>query len=315
MNMRRVSHPCQNQRHAQSGSALLVVLLMLGTIAALATVVSRSVSGALLEMTAARLSSQDQWDLRTGIELGVATIHRLGQAMRSAEASVSLPDRRIHVRIINERARIDLNAASSAVLSALLQANGIAERDAAALAQNVLEWRGGSAARQPTLTGDDRQFPTFTGVGVAELRPDTELRTAPRQMAGTRFFFHPVQLASVPGFSGRLVSRLLPLVTVANGTNRVDPFIASRRVVMALPGVSPATADAFLHDREANSGQELAVKMLGVADALVTSSAAAGWRIEITSTRQARTYRSEAVVAVLDGDSQAYRVLYVLDAQ
>jgi hypothetical protein len=38
-------------------------------------------------------------------------------------------------------------------------------------------------------------------------------------------------------------------------------------------------------------------------------------RIEITSTRQARTYRSEAVVAVLDGDSQPYRVVYVLDAQ
>ena len=315
MTIRPVSQLCQNRCRAQEGSALLVVLLMLGTIAALAAVVSRSVSGALLEMTAARLTSQDQWDLRTGIELGVATIHKLGQGMRSAEASVSLPDRRIRVRMTNERARIDLNAASSAVMSALLQASGVPEREAAALAQNVLEWRGGSASRQPTPTGDDRQFQTFTGVGVTDLRPDSELRTAPRQMAGTRFFFHPVQLTSVPGFSGRLVSGLLPLVTVANGTNRVDPFIASRGVVMALPGVSPATADAFLHDREGNSGHELAIKMLGVAEAMVTSSAAAGWRIEITSTRQARTYRSEAVVAVLDGDSQPYRVVYVLDAQ
>jgi hypothetical protein len=53
---------------------------------------------------------------------------------------------------------------------------------------------------------------------------------------------------------------------------------------------------------------------LGVPEELVTSTAAAGWRIQIRSTSLAgRIYRCEAVIAVLDGDSEPYRVLYVFD--
>lgn len=306
---------CCNRRRAQRGSALLVVLLMLGMIAALAAAVSRSVSGAALEMSAAQLTARRESDLRSGIELGALAILRLGGAMRSAEASMSLHDRRIHVRVTNERARIDLNTASAAVLTALLVANGVIEGDANALAQSVIEWRGGSASQQLTApTGDDWRFSTLAKLGSMDPRPDSELRKAPQQTVGTRFFLHPVQLTSVPGFSKALVSRILPFVTVANGSNQVDPYIASRGVLQALPGVSPATVDAFLSARDGNSGRELAVKLLGVPEGLVTSSAAAGWRIEISTVEQGgRAYRSEAVVAVLDGDSEPYRVLYVLD--
>jgi general secretion pathway protein K len=303
--------------HAQRGSAMLVVLVMLGTIAALAAVVSRSVSGAALEMSAARLTAQHEWDLRAGMELGVATIHQLSEGMRSAEASMSLLGRRIHVRVTNERARIDLNTASPSVLSSLFAANGVIASDAAILAQSVVEWRGGSASQQLTApTHDDRRSSGLATPGGSDLQPDTELRKAPQRVVGTRFFLHPMQLASVPGFSKAQVARLLPLITVANGTNQVDPYIASQGVLLALPRVSPASVDAFLAARDGNSGRELAIKLLGVAEALVTSSAAAGWRIEITSVGQGgRIHRSEAVVAVLDGYGDPYRVLYVLDGQ
>jgi general secretion pathway protein K len=297
----------------QRGSALLVVLLLLGAIAALAVVAARSVSGAALEMGAARLAAQREWDLRAGIELGVAAIHKLGAEMRSAEAAVSLSDRRIHVQVTNERARIDLNAANPTVLSALLVANGIVDGEAMALAQNVVEWRGGSASQRLTApSADDGRISTFGRLAGTELRPDAELRKAPQQVVGTRFFLHPMQLSSVPGFSKALVTRILPLITVANGSGQVDPAIAPRAVLLALPGVSPASVDAFVRARDGNTGQALAVKLLGVGEALVTSRAAAGWRIEVTSIAHGgSTYRSEGVVAVIDGDSEPYRVLYV----
>jgi general secretion pathway protein K len=300
---------------AQRGSALLVVLLMLGTIAALAAVAARSVSGAAIEMGAAQMMARHESDLRTGIELGVVAILKLGEGMRSAEASVNLPGRRVHARVTNERARIDLNTASPAVLAALLKSNGVIDSDAVALANNVAEWRGGSASQVLGTPADhDQAAAGFARSSAIELPPNSELRKAPKQTVGTRFFLHPMQLASVPGFSKALVTRILPLLTVANGTNQLDPFIAARGVLLALPGVSPTTVDAFLGARQGNTGQELAVKLLGVADTLVNSSAAASWRIEITSVEQAgRTYRGEAVVAVLDGDSELYRVLYVLE--
>jgi len=306
-----------DRRRAQKGSALLVVLLMLGMIAALAAVVARSVSGAALEMSAAQLTARRESNLRAGIELGAVAILKLGDTMRSAEASLRLPGRRIQVRVTNERARIDLNTASAAVLTALLVANGVIESDANALAQSVVEWRGGSASQQLAApTADNWRFSTFANFGSMDSRPEGDLRKAPQQTVGTRFFLHPIQLTSVPGFSIELVRKILPLVTVANGSNQVDLYIASPGVLQALPGVSPATVDAFLSTRDGNSGRELAVKLLGVPEALVTSTAAAGWRIQIsTIEEEGRAYRSEAVIAVLEGDSEPYRVLYVLDGQ
>jgi general secretion pathway protein K len=287
---------------------------MLGTIAALAVVVSRSVSGAALEVSASQLTARRESDLSAGVELGALAVLRTGKAMRSAEASVALPGRRIHVRVTNERARIDLNTATPALLSSLLKANGVIDADAVAMSQSVVEWRGGSASQQlAALKGDEGQFTGFARPAGIDPHPDAEFRKAPERMVGTRFFFHPMQLASVPGFSKSLVTKLLPLVTVANGAGQLDPYIASPGVLLALPGVSPATVDAFLNARDGNSGRELALKLLGVADALVTSTASPGWRIEITSVgHEGRIRRGEAVIAVLDGDSEPYRVLYVL---
>jgi general secretion pathway protein K len=296
--------------HGQQGSALLVVLLMLGMIAALAAVVVRAVSGAALEMSVSQLSARKEWDVRTGIELGVAAVRQLGPTVRIAEASVNLPDRRIQVRITNERARIDLNAASQAVLSALLKANDASDADA--LAQQAIEWRGGSPGHKSTgLDGDS--FSSFGSSSGFELRPDTELRKAPAQGVGTRFFYHPAQLESVLGFSGSLVARLLPLISVANGTNQVDPSIAPRPVLMALPGTTAATVDAFLEARERDSDPELAIKLLGLSETLVSSKAAVGWRLQISSAGAAGNHRAEAIVALLEGDGQPYRVLYVSD--
>lgn len=300
------------QTGSQRGSALLVVLMMLGTIGALAAIAARSVSSAAVEMAAFQRNARNAWDLRTGIELGVAAIQRLGERVRSAEASLSLADRRIQVRITNERARIDLNAASQAAFSALLKASGVL--DSENLAHSLVEWRGGSTAR-PAAGARGGQSGMFAAADSFELRPDTEFRKAPAQGVAARFFLHPFQLRSVPGFSASLVDRLLPLITVANGTGQVDPFVATRAVLMALPGTSPATVDAFVEARETSSAGELAIKLLGVAPSLMNSRAAPGWRLEISSTGGGRTYRCEAVVALLEGDSQPYRVLYVRDVQ
>src|SRR5262249_30272012 len=111
----------RSSHRGRDGSALLVVLVMLGVIAILAAAVARSVSGAALELSASRASAESDSDLRAGIELGVAAILKLGNDMRSAEASANLRGRRIAVRVTNERARIDLNRAKLDLLSGLLK--------------------------------------------------------------------------------------------------------------------------------------------------------------------------------------------------
>jgi general secretion pathway protein K len=302
--------------NARRGSALLVVLVMLGMIAALAAVISRSVSAAALEVSATRASSESEADLRAGIELGVATILKLGKEMRSADAAADLAKRRITVHVTNERARIDLNTANVSVLTALLQANGITQSEADELAANVAEWRGGSASQNLTVPKEEdrlgAQLPRLGGMDT----PVGSEKEAPKQVIGSRFFFHPMQLASVPGFTKTLVRTILASLTIANGSGQVDPTIASARVLEALPGTSPSKVDAFLEAREGNTSRDTAILMLGVDKELITARASDGWRLQIVSTTSGgRTHRSEAVIAVSKSDSEPYKVVYVTDDQ
>ena len=148
----------------RSGSTLLVVLVILGMIAILATAVARSVSGAALELSSARSAAQDESDLRAGIELGVAAILKLGDNMRRANAAADLSGRRLRVRVTNERGRIDLNAAKADILTGLLKAIDVDDAEAASLASNLVEWRGGANQEQ-----HEQEAPTGNQQGMGVL--------------------------------------------------------------------------------------------------------------------------------------------------
>lgn len=298
------------------GSALLVVLIMLGIIAVLAAAVARSVSGAALELSSARTVSQTETDLRAGIELGAAAILKLGDDMRGADASADLKGRRISVRITNERARIDINKAKVDMLTGLLKAEGFDDNEAASLAANVIEWRGGAGSRkQPTMALAESHFdalPQSINLGPQGRFAD---KTAAPQMPTLRLFIHPLQLTSVPGFSKGLVKRLFPALTVANGSEKINPFIASPKVLTALPGASSDSVELFLDNRDANVSHDMAIQILRADKQVLSEESASGWRLEITSTpRTGRPRHSEAIIAGVKGDGdEPYHVLYVLD--
>jgi general secretion pathway protein K len=305
-----------NRNVNRRGSALLVVLIMIGVIALLASAVARSVSSAALELSVAHVTSGADSDLRAGIELGVAAILNLGDKMRSADTAVDLRKRRIAVRVTNERARIDLNKAKAEVLIGLFKTVGLDDNEAASLAGDVVDWRGGDASQKPAVSQLDQQhlgaLPSSLGFDTpAGLDPSD----TPKRTPGLHLFFHPIQLLSVPGFSKRLVERLFPSLTIANGEGQINPFIAAPNVLNAMPGASPANVDAFLDARDGNVSRETAILLLGVDKDLLSEDAANGWRLQITSTpRDGRPRHSEAIIATLESDRrQPYRVLYVID--
>jgi type II secretory pathway component PulK len=303
------------RENSRSGSTLLVVLVILGVIAVLATAVARSVSGAALELSSARSAAENESDLRAGIELGVGAILKLGDTMRRANASADLSGRRLTVRVTNERARIDLNRAKATVVTGLLKAVNVDDTEAALLASNIVQWRGGGSEESDAPLDNQRSL----GVLSQSVTMNTPLGLAANQPAArtpaVRFFSHPIQLAMVPGFSAGIVRRLFPLVTVANGTNTINPFIAPREVLSALPDVSSSAVEAFIGSQGENVGRDTAIQLLGADMTLLSEERAGGWRLEITSkSRLGAARHSEAVVAgVDDSGGEPYRVLYVID--
>jgi len=290
---------------ARRGSALLVVVLTLGMLGYLAVIVTRSVSGAAIEMNSARAAIQSEADLRAGIELGVAAIRGAGPDMRSANAVADLPGRTITVRITNERGRIDLNVANVAVLAGLLNISKARAADASTLAKGIRDWRAGF---EPESV--DEVVPNAMNAGFT--RRSSANKPATGRVVAARLFSHPLQLAAIPGFTPKLMSDIAPFVTVASGSTQIDPFIAPDPVLLALPGISQDRIQDFRN--APSSKRDAAIRLLGAPATSFTADASSGWRLQIRSrSKSGRERVSEAVIALPKGDSEPYRVLYITE--
>ena len=125
-----------------------------------------------------------------------------------------------------------------------------------------------------------------------------------------RIFVHPLQLASINGFSNSLVARMMPFLTVANTVGNID--LGSS---VGGAGICARRTDRRLSRSASTRGEraETAVELLGAPESLVTTDAAQGWRSITSTPRSGRVRHSEAVVVLLDNDTQPYRLLYVMD--
>jgi type II secretory pathway component PulK len=301
------------------GSALLIVVLLLGTIAALVAVVSRSVSGSAMEAMVLLDEGRAESALRSGIDVGVAGILKSGVRARVVETAVELIDSQLFVRASNESARIDLNTSPRPLLAGLIRESGITPGAADVLAARILDWRAGPGVQQEMewpAAGSQRNSPAKISSASA-VSPHLNSTTGPaagRAVRAERVFVHPLQLASIDGFSNALIVRMMPFLTVANTVGNINPDLASDEVLAAL-GASPERIDAFREIRRGGAtSRETAVELLGIPKSLVTADAAQGWRIEITSTpRSGRVRHSEAVVLLVKNDTRPYRLLYVMD--
>jgi general secretion pathway protein K len=190
---------------------------------------------------------------------------------------------RVTVAIADEAGKVDLNLAPVDLLTGLFEAVGEPREAAALIACNVLYQRGdyGSDCPQPDVDHVGRRFTV------------TE------------------ELAEVPGVGGTLYDRVAPYVTVATGASAIDPRVAARAVLLAIPGATAGLVDAFLDSRKTWSD-------LGVDDAGTLASAAPYVMISphrdftiaaTATTSDGARYRAELQVRLTGRAAQPYQVI------
>ena len=171
------------------GSALVLALwiaLLLGVAGLAATRLAALGAGsARVEMDLARARAAAE----SGIWAGAHLLAAQPREARPPQAkfAFALGGAQVAVRATDEDGRLDLNAAPEALLAALLQATGLAEREAAELAMRVAEWR--RSERQGAGRGPDGPGP-FRSTG---------------------------ELGAVPGLGMARAEALRPLLTVHTG--------------------------------------------------------------------------------------------------
>jgi general secretion pathway protein K len=159
----------------------------------------------------------------------------------------------VPVRIVirDESARIDINSASDALLRGLLVSVGLRDDEATALLDAILDWRDADTLKRPNGAEEG----DYTTAGLS-YRP----ANAPFQAIE--------ELQLVLGMRPEIYSRIAPSITVFSRLPGINTTLATREVLLAVPGVTPESVDQYIARREEARAQGAPLPVMPEAGAL-----------------------------------------------
>lgn len=204
---------------------------------------------------------------------------------------------RIDVAYRSESARVDVNAAARDVLAGVFASTGAKAAAAQFLADRIVAWR-----EAPKEESKRAEAALYRKAGLSY------------QPVGAQFD-NVLELALLPTMEPALLSRALPLLTVHNGTAKVDPQVADPAVLAALPGMTAKIQGAL---RAATAGgkrlESTALAALaGPAADFVSLDPNDNVRADIVVTTPQRRVAAQIVLHITETAAEPYQILYWRD--
>ena len=138
----------------------------------------------------------------------------------------------VRVEMRDESAKIDVNTASDALLRGLLLSIGLQDDEASRILDAILDWRDADSLKRP----NGAEEPEYRAAGL-QYKP------------GNAPFQALEELQLVLGMRPEIYRRIAPLVTVYSRLPGVNPQVASREVLLAIPGLTSDVVDAYIAQR------------------------------------------------------------------
>ena len=139
----------------------------------------------------------------------------------------------VRVEMRDESAKIDINSASDALIRGLLVSSGVNDEEANRILDALLDWR------------DTDSLKRINGAEEADYR-EAGLTYKPANAP----FQAIEELQLVLGMRPDLYRRLLPSITVFSRQQGINTTLATREVLMAIPGITAEVVDQYLQRRE-----------------------------------------------------------------
>lgn len=192
---------------------------------------------------------------------------------------------KINITIQDVSGKIDLNSASDSLLLGLLKSTGLDEGQSGALLDAIVDWRDGDDLRR------------INGAEAAEY-----------QAAGLKYqpanapFETTDELQRVLGMTPELYAQLAGALTVDSHQSGINAAIASRQVLLALPGADAALVDAYLVAREEALSNNLPPPPFAPAAAAVAGDTGSVYSVRAEAVLpDSATFIREAVVKINQG--------------
>ena len=233
----------------QNGIALILVLwvLLLLTIItgsfALMARMDRLEAHSLLSGTQARLSAEAAINLAVLALRDPDDVSRMRADGRIYEQEID--GILLEVSAIDERGKLDINAADELTLANMFIGHGMAVDDSELLAAAVLDWRDMDELERVNGAEEDAYFAAGLEVGPAN-RP----------------FMMTEELLQVIGMQYELYRKLEPGITTFSRTAQPDPAFAPVEALMAMPDITYDEAVNFVEQRNSQQpGESLGTEL------------------------------------------------------
>jgi len=228
----------------QRGMALLMTLWII----TLLTIIAASF---VLEIRRESVLARNLVEIAQARQLAEAGVHYAMLQLLNADPErpwptdgsvrqITLDGVAVRIAVLDESGRIDLNHASATLLDGLLRSAGVEPDWRPALIDAILDWRDPNPGQRP-------QAPSASDYARAGLAYGP--RNGPFQSVE--------ELQLVLGISPALYRKLAPWLTLATQQDGVNPAVAPRPVLLALPGASVELVDAYLEQRRLHREQGL----------------------------------------------------------
>ena len=225
-------------RRAGRGAALLLVVWLLLLLSGLVAVFAFTSRIEGLQGSAVRTRLAGQLAAEAGIEVAARHLSQADPARRwfpdGRPYGFAFAGHRVEIRVLDEAAKLDLNAADATLLAGLMRALGFPEERATQLSGAIQDWRDPDGLLALAGGAEDREY---AAAGL-----DYGAKDAP--------FVTVSELQQVLGMDEQAYRELVPHVTVYSGLPRPRADFAPERVLQAM-GLAPADAAAWVAARGA----------------------------------------------------------------
>jgi general secretion pathway protein K len=235
--------------------------------------IARSYAEAALFLTIDRLAREEGEDERTLRTDGSV------QSMDYTNINVS-------VSVLDEAGKIDLNAARPELLRSLIAPlAGSAERGMQ-VTDAILDWRDVDHQRREYGAEDEQ----YQELGKAYGAKD-------------EYFDELEELLLIKGMDDDLYAKLTSAVTIYTGAEGINPAVAQREVLRAIPGIEPQQVDEYLDARDRHYSQGEPMPVFPIQDQ------------KYISPNRDQLYSIHIAAAMQDGTTERIAVLTRVSAQ
>ncbi len=231
----------ETEHPREKGAAALITVLWVGALAATLAIGFSLFTRTEIQANALHIrQTVAHHAVQAGVERALADLRipleRSLIARNGTPYNFALGDIALSVQIDDESGKIDLNRAPDIAITGLFNVVFAEDRDLAALANRVLDWR------------DSDDNPRPNGAEWPAYRAEDAL-TVPRNGP----FYSVNDLHEVLGFTPEIVARLQPFLTVLSGDRRVNVLTAPREVLLSFPDSSAGPVESVLEKRVLSS--------------------------------------------------------------